>query len=385
MTNDFYCSQKFWWLTVDLEKQETQSCCAAVPARVDIKWLDANPGQLFNTPAAINERKMMLEGKPVASCEKQCWIPESQGLTSRRLTMGSNERTHESVVSDPSVLNVVVGTDCNLTCVYCCKQYSSAWSQDIYNNGDYSLPGNRYNFSARDRVIMQISQKDFGRSANYTQLLNEVVELVKKSTLNTVIITGGEPFLYLELTALAQRLNEYGVLIKIFSSLGVNEKRFEKEIEKLKGLNVEIVISNENVEDAYEFVRYGNTWERLNKNISTIEKYNIKYSFYSVVSNLTVMGIHKFIDWAGDRSIMFAPCSDPDYLSPSVLDPNTKQIILNQLDRYPEQLKQIIEKDLIVDPTELQHQQLKIYLKEFAQRRNLGFSIFGDSFQKWIA
>jgi organic radical activating enzyme len=385
MADDFYCSQKFWWLTVDLEKQETQSCCAAVPARIDMKWLDVNSGQLFNTPAAITERKLMLEGKPVASCETQCWQPESQGLTSRRLQMNSQERTHGSVVADPSVLNVVVGTDCNLTCVYCCKQYSSAWSHDIYNNGDYSLPGNRFNLSARDRVIMKISQKDFGKSVNYNQLLNEVVELVKKSTLTTVIITGGEPFLYLELAPLAQRLNDHGVLIKIFSSLGVNEKRFEKEIEKLQGLNVEIVISNENVEDAYEFVRYGNTWQRLNKNISTIEKYNINYSFYSVVSNLTVMGIHKFVEWAGNKSIMFAPCSDPDFLSTSVLDPVTKKIILDQLDLYPSQLKQIIKNDLTVDPTELQYQQLKIYLKEFAQRRNLSFSVFPESFQKWIA
>jgi len=384
MTNDFYCSQKFWWLTVDLEKQKTQSCCSADPTRIDTEWLSKNPGNLFNTPVAIDERKLMLAGIPVPNCQSACWTPESQGLTSRRLTMGSYNRTHESVFSTPTALSVTVGTDCNLTCVYCCKNSSSGWLQDVYTNGDYALPGDRYNLNSRDRIIMQLSQKDLSTSATYTQLLNEVIQLVKQSNLEEVIITGGEPFLYLSLSELSQRLNELGVLVRIFSGLGVNEKRFEKEIEKLKGLNVQIVISNENIGGAYEFIRYGNTWDRFNKNISTIEKFNINYSFYSVVNNLTLMNIHEFIPWAGTRKVIFSPCTDPDFLSPSVLDFDTKNDILKKLDQYPAQLKQLIEKDLTVNPTELQYQQLKTYLTEFVQRRNLNFSVFPDSFQKWI-
>jgi hypothetical protein len=96
------------------------------------------------------------------------------------------------------------------------------------------------------------------------------------------------------------------------------------------------------------------------------------------------MNIHEFIPWVGTRKVIFSPCTDPDFLSTSVLDFDTKNDILKKLDQYPAQLKQLIEKDLTVDPTELQYQQLKTYLTEFVQRRNLSFSVFPDSFQKWI-
>ena len=128
---NFYCNQKFWWLSVDLEKFQTFSCCAATPQRVNLSWVKENPGQIFNTPLLQQERTMMLDNQPVSSCSSSCWVPESQGMPSRRLTTNGQLSTHSSVVSSPETLNIVVGTDCNMTCVYCCKFYSTAWSRDI--------------------------------------------------------------------------------------------------------------------------------------------------------------------------------------------------------------------------------------------------------------
>jgi hypothetical protein len=97
------------------------------------------------------------------------------------------------------------------------------------------------------------------------------------------------------------------------------------------------------------------------------------------------MNIHKFIEWASPRFITFSPCNDPNFLSISVLDLETKKTILDNLDRYPEELRKTLEKDLMIEPSDLQYQQLKTYLKEFAERRNLTFSAFPKSFQDWMA
>ena len=82
--SNYFCSEKFTWLSVDLERKTTRSCCAARPHNIDLKWLTANTGQLFNTPELINERKMMLDNQPVATCEDLCWRTEERGMVSKR-------------------------------------------------------------------------------------------------------------------------------------------------------------------------------------------------------------------------------------------------------------------------------------------------------------
>jgi MoaA/NifB/PqqE/SkfB family radical SAM enzyme len=381
MSTDFYCSQKFWWLSVDLARRQTQSCCAASPARIDTKWLADHPGHLFNTPLAIKERKMMLDNQAVDSCSSTCWLPESRGLTSRRLNQGSQQRTHQSAHSSPEVLNIIVGTDCNMTCVYCCKDYSSAWVQDIITNGDYQLSDNRYHLSARDHVMLKLGQKDF----NHDQLLTEIEQVCNDSTLREIIVTGGEPFLYLKLTDLVNKLSGRNTTIRVFSGLGVSPARFKRELDKIATIKeLEIVISGENIGAGYEFARNGNTWERFNENIRTLENAGVSYSFYSTVSNLTLSGLIDFSLWVGDKKVTYSTCTDPDFLAVSVMDPVSKRNILDNLNFYPEQLQDRLSADLLIDPSEEQRVRLKTYLLDFVRRRNLSLTTLPISFQDWI-
>ena len=101
--NQYYCSQKFWWLTVEPERRSMLSCCAASTEKIDLNWLKENPGQLFNTPNLQQERQQMLENNPVASCEDSCWRAERIGLPSRRTRSGSTIKSHLDVVSSPTV------------------------------------------------------------------------------------------------------------------------------------------------------------------------------------------------------------------------------------------------------------------------------------------
>ena len=73
------------------------------------------------------------------------------------------------------------------------------------------------------------------------------------------------------------------------------------------------------------------------------------------------------------------PCSDPDFLSVSVLDPESKNKI-NQHNWLPEFVKEALE----VEPTPQQVYNLKCYIEEFASRRQLDMSIFPESFRSWI-
>jgi organic radical activating enzyme len=385
---NFYCSQKFWWLSVDLAKRQTLSCCAADPVSIDMAWLNQHPGQLFNTPHLQQERTMMLQNQPVASCNTACWQPESQGKSSRRLVFKSNVLAETDIQASPTELNIIVGNDCNMTCVYCCKQYSSAWLRDLSENGTYhtvDTGDDRFEINNVDRILLKVGQKDLTKSETTQRLLNEIHSILLSSTITQVVITGGEPFLYLGLVELVKSIPSH-VKVIIQSGLGVDSRRLRQELEKLPTAQIEVGISAETTDQLYEFVRHGNTWKRLVENIQILKDLRVPYSFTSVVSNLTIHGLAKFTQYADAATVRYYPCNDPDFLSISVLDPVSKDQILQAVDQLPINLKSVIVKSITADPTEQQRCNLNEYVNEFSKRRNLlPSTVLPQSFVDWMA
>ena len=123
---NFYCSEKFTWLSVDFEKRQSYSCCAATPHAIDLNWIKQNPGQLFNTPHLIEERQTMLAGQPVASCQSPCWQPESQNMTSRRMLWPTQEKLFKSKGITAMTLNT------GKQCFFCHpSQRACSWNQAL--------------------------------------------------------------------------------------------------------------------------------------------------------------------------------------------------------------------------------------------------------------
>ena len=364
--DDYYCSQKFWWATVEPERRSIASCCAASPSKINLDWLKNNPGQLFNTPELQQERQAMLDNLPVASCESTCWRAERSGLPSRRTVMGSFQRTHTDITSNPQMLHIVLGSDCNLTCSYCCKQFSTAWLRDINNNGPY-LDETRYSINTNDRILLKMGQTAIKNSNSYQLILDEIQNI---KGADCVEITGGEPFLYNGLPDLVASI-KYPV--DIFTGLGVDHKRLAKILDQLPD-NVTFTISAENVGSLYEFNRYGNTWNKFLQNFELIAA-RFKYRFCNVISNLTVHGLAQFHSEFKTQNDLTNFCTDPDYLSASVLDPISKSLY-----GYTKELSTT----LAIEPTALQRANLKQYINEFVSRRTVTLDVFPAHFVSWL-
>ena len=380
LTN-FYCSQKFTWLSVDLEKKLTQSCCQAELSKIDLTWLKNNPGKLFNTPLLLKERQTMLDNEPVASCENACWRPERNNIVSRRLVEQSYKKTHLNLESTPEILTITVGSTCNLTCSYCCKTYSSAWSQDIIKNGAY-LDHDRFKMHKQDRILLKLSQKEIADSGNFTFLLDEISKFTNTPL---VRITGGEPFLYNSLLSLLTKL-ENCKNITIHTGLGVNHDRFCRQLDKIQHIkNLELSVSAENINKFYEFNRHGNSFENFKINLTEIKSRNIKLAFNSVVSNLTIFGLSEFVDEFDSNPIHYSPCYDPDFLAVNVLDSTSIDQLAIKIDQSRIPIKDDIIKSLYSPNTQIQQENLSIYLVEFARRRNLDLAIFPKSMLQWLS
>jgi organic radical activating enzyme len=369
---DYYCNQKFYWLTVEPERRSVASCCAATPHKVNLEWLRDNPTQLFNTPELVQDRELMLANMPASSCEDTCWRAESAGLPSRRTTMKSEFRSMLDTHCDPTVLHINLGSDCNLTCSYCCKQYSTAWLRDVNDNGLY-LDETRYRINANDRIVLQLGQSAIKTSSAYQAILDATKHY---RNLVEIEISGGEPFLY---NGLLELVAQFDCDVNIFTGLGVDTNRLTRIADQLPS-NVKITVSAETTGALYEFNRYGNTWSQFQRNLDVIAK-RFDYAFCSVISNLTIHGYADFERVYGGQGIITNFCTDPDYLSASVLDAESKKHLQNQTYKYHDRL---IKETLATKCTDTQTQNLKKYILEFAQRRNLKLDIFPESFVNWI-
>jgi pyruvate-formate lyase-activating enzyme len=368
-----YCSQKFWWLTVEPERRQIQSCCAAYPHKIDLNWIKNNPGKLFNAPVLLQERTDMLNDVPVASCEASCWSAERGGKTSRRLYMKSYEKSHTDIYANPEVLSINLGSDCNLTCVYCTKQYSTAWLRDIINNGPY-IDDPRYQINNDDKITIRLGQKKITNHESYNLIIEE---LAHYTDCKEIFITGGEPFLHNNLADIVKSLKHNQ--IRLYTGLGVDTNRLERILNQMPN-NVEFVVSAENIDRHYEFVRYNNSFSKFTTNLNLIREHG-KVVFNSVVSNLTIFNFDAFEQYYPDDEIILNFCNDPDYLSLNVLDEESKEIILEKTFRTnPDLIHSTLKQNYEVN----QKNNLVTFLKQYASRRNLDLNLFPKHFITWL-
>jgi organic radical activating enzyme len=387
---DYYCNQKFNWLKIDAEKKTTYSCCKATPDNIDNNFLEKNPGMIFNTPKLQEERQDMLDNKRVKSCENGCWTLEDNNLLSRRLKDKSNIRTHSQLISHPTTLDITISGECNLTCSYCCKEFSSAWRNDLFKNGDYSqlenIDKNRYEISNYDLALRKTSQKD---RSNLKQLIliEKEIELMSPH-LELVLISGGEPFLNYRLIHLLEKLKNVPKIV-IVTGLGISKVKFKNILEKIsKYKNVILRISAESTHENYEFNRFGNTWQNFLDCVKIIEDAKIDYGFSKTYSNLTVLDYVKF-NTLYPRSInsIFTQVFEPSFMSIWVLDDETKKILINQIRSSSLENKyhnEIIINLLSKKSSEEERKNLEYFVKEFCKRRNIKPNFMPDSLKKWL-
>ena len=382
---DYYCNMKFRMMKIDAERKLTYNCDPATPHPIDFNWLDANPGQLFNTPLVVQERQMMLDNQRNSSCENCCFRAEDVGAVSPRIIRTGYNKTHSETVLQPEIIDLTIGSDCNLTCSYCVKEYSSAWRRDLLSNGDYNIDieDDRYRINIKDQVMEKNSQPTRLASKHFQQIIDEMK--LMSASLKSVVITGGEPMLNNSLLDIIEGIKQVPD-IKIFTGLGVDIKRFTNILAKLKEYpNVRIAISAESTDEIYEFNRYGVKWTDFLNKIDLLKQHNIYYSFHSTLSNLTVIGYSKFRELFSDNDHEFDLVYKPDFMAVYVLDNKTKDTVVRELDRSDIQNKEQIIQSILAEPTATQQDNVKLFLQEFTKRRsNLDVSIYPKEFLDWI-
>ena len=378
---DYYCSAKFTDLQVHVQGRLLYNCCEAYPERVDLDWLEANPGRLFHTDTMLEDRALMLDNKSCASCHYGCYKYEEQGLPSPRQRYKNHTKT-----SDPGApligLNISLSTDCNLTCMYCGPEWSSSWHKDIDKNGEYLLDGvpvkQNDNWST---LWSKMKQRSRGTESRFFQLLLREIKL--SAGLQRVTILGGEPLLNNQLDQVLDRI--HGKKIIIVTGLGVSHTRLRKVLQSTKGMDVRFDISAEATGQLFELIRHGVTWRDFQDRVSMIEKNGNKIRFLSTISNLSVLGFSDFYDlYSNKHEIVINHLKDTTWMMPHVLDPRSKNDFINSTQAK----HNLPEFNTILDmmkktPEDKDRINTGDYLKQFSSRRYVDLNFLPEHFRKW--
>ena len=280
--------------------------------------------------ASIEQARIdMLEGTPLTACAG-CYNQEAHGLTSQR--QSNNKRF--KVVSDKYAKEIVnryykdlvspidydlqITNICNLKCIMCRESESSAL-----------LTENRI------LKISNVDQTDY----NWKQEeIDKLLELLQNPNTKSVTIRGGEPFLIPQIKKAMLDVIRTNRASLIDLQIVTNCTEFDIEwvniLEKFK--SIWMICSIDAVGDRYEFIRYGATWNKVDKNIDLIKTIkNVNITINTVIQNINLLGIPDLLAWAEQKDlyINLSRIQDPAWLTIDTLPVAIKQMAIEELNK----------------------------------------------------
>ena len=144
-----FCLAKWLQVTLNLHTGTNASCCLTPPSKIELTKVSENQNEFHNTEENLKDRKGLLEGQKVPSCQF-CWGQEAKSdkLTSERIYKSAspwaNPHLDEVLKAGsknqikPTYLEVSFSSKCNLRCAYCSPQTSSSIYHEVKKFGPYT-------------------------------------------------------------------------------------------------------------------------------------------------------------------------------------------------------------------------------------------------------
>ena len=202
---------------------------------------------------------------------------------------------------------------CNHACVYCSPEYSSKWATEL-------------------NLVAEVPSQE--RIAELTKLVYD-----NAHKLEHVYMAGGEPLLMKENLELLDILFEKNpnVNIRINTNLSKTGTRVFEKICKFK--NVHWTISVDEMEQEFEYIRYGGVWQDFLDNLTVIMELNHKISFnmlYHILNYKSLFETINFFRFLGfhNNSFIIGVLERPDYLNIRHLPDNVLQLVKDNIKEW---------------------------------------------------
>jgi organic radical activating enzyme len=375
MSKNLYCYDKFNQIFIDVENRFLYNCCHAYPERLNIDECEKDPTKIILSDQMVKDRKLMLENKRFKSCEV-CYGAEDRGEVSYRDIVEPTEHFNDPMLI-PKTIAISISTDCNMACAYCSPRLSSTWRHTVAKHGPVGIN----ELTSMNKVQIKLKQHQRSQSKFFKLLMIAIENNI--DSINKIVLSGGEPLLHKNFFKFIEKFYNK-VNIQVVTGLGTPNTIFQKFLELASRLDISVAVSAESVGTDHEFIRYdkGMPWERFHNRLKKLDEYNINYEFFNTHSNLSTFKYKEFLNLFGHKKLSLNFVTNPYYLKPCILDPESKEKFVKEHSNNPAQKKFI---DLVLlECTEQDRVGCANYLKRLSTIRNISLQTFPNSFLNWL-
>lgn len=360
---DTVCVTPWVGLEIDVDGS-LHSCCLWERSIKDAYIQTTKFVDYFKQPAQQQIKTKLLQGEKPTECSK-CWVVESAGGTSKRLTDNYVFREHRFDIDYNNTasscivnLDIKLGNKCNLACRICNPICSSTWSQ------------------FKDAVSVEFNWVE-NESSTFWQDIISVSKDVKYIT-----FAGGEPLLDKTHRKLLQYFIDNDLAKQVSLHYNTNGTVYADFLfeywDQFK--TVELSFSIDNVGKQFEYERFGIPWLQVSSNL---KKYadNTTYTlnFYSTMNALSLSNSYETFCYAKQLGIdtTFSLLESPKELSITSLPNRVKSYITDKLLKVDDDLF----KDKIKSFISIMHSQTGEYnLVEYLQEQD---ALRGQEFKEY--
>jgi len=247
----------------------------------------SNLKELWNSPAMMQTRKDMLEGKPIAACAK-CYNKENGGERSARIISNEMYKDHideyvrnttpDGRYEDFNLIywDVRFSNKCNFKCRMCGPGSSSAWVSDAKK------------LSSNQREIAKLAQLENIDGQDSLTYLKENANKVEQ-----ILFAGGEPLIMDEHYQLMEHLIANNNFCELnyhtnLSKLQYKEWNAVEMWKKWPKDKLTVWPSIDETGERAELIRSGTVWDEIEANLETLLKEGINIQPNITVSVLNV-------------------------------------------------------------------------------------------------
>jgi MoaA/NifB/PqqE/SkfB family radical SAM enzyme len=352
------------WMSIEASPMGTaRPCCLAREEITDengVKY-DLKKSTLQDAYKSIymqNLRQQFRNGEKPETC-KLCWEEEAAGRDSKRIH--SRVRLKElyqqvdwanDTPDQLWFIDLKLGNICNLKCRICGSWSSSKWAAEEL---DYMPKGS----NKKEHIAYQwLKQGKWPEeSPDFWENLKTLLPQIKYFE-----FTGGEPWLIEEHWDLLNYAVDTGdskhIDIHYNTNATVDPMGKDKSWVWTEFGRVDIAFSIDNVEERFEYERYGANWIEANNIINDIhmsryiDSPNITTQLCFTINIQNVYYLDELLAWAETKefgSIYFNMLHSPDHMSVQRMTPEAKELVLNKLkttfwksDKYQQEINNLI-------------------------------------------
>jgi molybdenum cofactor biosynthesis enzyme MoaA len=293
-----YCPAPFNHTSISTDGYYNVCCLNQTPKKNRFHLNDGDFSDWQKNSYCLEVKQYFVDKKQHPGCHT-CWAAEKTGMSSLRQRILKEYEILGGKEFDEKLLNIEisVGNLCNLSCLMCAEQYSSA--------------------ILSENIKLKINN---ARQADFKWHEENFVNLYKNLKLKPRVINlrGGEPLYNKKIFEILDSFNcsdTKHTVIHITTNGTVWNGEWARVLSKFK--LVRIMFSVDAVGDLYNYIRYPGNFTTVEQNIQEIIKQpNIKPLIYATVQNLNILYLQELIEWANGLGIFlgFDTVSDPDFL-----------------------------------------------------------------------